>query len=92
MEQDDTPVASVIVPTHRGAHRLRALLRPWLDQDVEEPWEVVVVLDGSSTTTPGMLEQWSDRLPLRVVSIREPLGGRRRGPQRRVSPRRAVAC
>ena len=46
MEQDDTPVASVIVPTHRGAHRLGALLHRSRGQDVEEPWEVVVVVDG----------------------------------------------
>ena len=46
MEQDDTPAASVVVPTHRGAHRLGALLAALEMQDLAEPWEVVVVVDG----------------------------------------------
>lgn len=74
MEQDDTPVASVIVPTHRGAHRLPSLLQALVDQDVEEPWELVVVLDGVLDDSPRILEQWSDRLTLRVLSHPQPLG------------------
>ena len=51
MEHDDTPVASVIVPTHRGAHRLGALLAALEAQDLTEPWEVVVVVDGPDAET-----------------------------------------
>ena len=74
MEPHHEPAASVIVPTHRGAHRLPVLLRALADQDVEEPWEVVVVLDGVVDESPRVLEQWSDRLDLRVVVHPEPRG------------------
>jgi GT2 family glycosyltransferase len=50
------------------------LLRSLADQDVEEPWEVVVVLDGVVDESPQVLEQWSDRLDLRVVVHTEPRG------------------
>src|SRR6478672_11428558 len=60
--------ASVIVPSHRGAHRLPALLEALSRQDHLGPWEVVVVLDGVLDDSPRILEQWSDRLTLRVLS------------------------
>jgi glycosyltransferase involved in cell wall biosynthesis len=70
-----TPLdASVIVPSHRGAHRLPALLDALSRQDHTGPWEVVVVLDGVLDDSPRILEQWSDRLTLRVLSHPQPLG------------------
>ena len=74
MEPIDEPAASVIVPTHRGAHRLPVLLDALAAQDVDEPWEVVVVLDGVLDDSPRLLEQWQDRLDLRIVVHPEPLG------------------
>ena len=48
-----TPLdASVIVPSHRGAHRLPALLDALSRQDHAGPWEVVVVLDGVLDDSP----------------------------------------
>ncbi len=67
MGHDDTPVASVIVPTHRGAHRLGALLAALEAQDLTEPWEVVVVVDGPDAETQSLLDAHRDRLPLRIV-------------------------
>jgi GT2 family glycosyltransferase len=67
MEQHDAPVASVIVPTHRGAHRLGALLAALEAQDLAEPWEVVVVVDGPDVETQALLDPHRDSLPLRVV-------------------------
>ena len=74
MEPTSAPAASVIVPTHRGAHRLPVLLEALAGQVVEEPWEVVVVLDGVLDDSPRVLEQWRDRLDLHVVVHPEPLG------------------
>ena len=37
-----TPAATVIVPTHRGAHRLPRLLAALEAQDLPEPWEMNV--------------------------------------------------
>lgn len=64
------PAASVIVPTHRGAHRLPPLLDALAAQDADEPWEVVVVVDGPDPETEAVLRGYEDSLPLRVL-VRE---------------------
>jgi GT2 family glycosyltransferase len=64
------PGVSVIVPTHRGAHRLPALLDALATQDLDEPWEVVVVVDGPHPPTEAVLESYREALPLKVV-VRE---------------------
>ena len=66
--------ASVIVPSHRGAHRLPALLEALARQDHPGPWEVLVVLDGVLDDSPDVLESWQGRLPLRVLRSEEPRG------------------
>ena len=40
------PAVSVVVPTRGGARRLPVLLEALAGQVLDEPWEVVVVLDG----------------------------------------------
>lgn len=60
-------VASVIVPTHQGAHRLPALLEALAEQDVTGEWEVVVVVDGVLDDTPSILASWQGRLPLVIA-------------------------
>lgn len=67
-------VASVIVPSHRGAHRLRVLLPALARQEIGEPWEVVVALDGTLDESPDILAEWADRLPLVVTATTEPQG------------------
>lgn len=74
MSSEPFPVASVIVPSHRGAHRLPVLLHALSRQDCEEPWEVVVVLDGVLDDTPAVLAQWQDRIMLRVITHDQPRG------------------
>jgi len=66
--------ASVIVPSHRGAHRLPALLEALSRQNHPGPWEVVVVLDGVLDDSPAVLESWHERLPLRVLGSADPRG------------------
>ena len=61
------PAASVVVPTHRGAHRLPLLLDALGAQRVDEPWEVVVVVDGPDAATDAVLAVAPRHLPLVVV-------------------------
>jgi len=68
------PRASVIVPTHRGARRLPALLDALAEQDVSGPWEVVVALDGVLDDTPAVLRAYETALPLRTLVTTHPRG------------------
>lgn len=63
------PAASVVFATHNRAARLAALLGSLRSQDFAEPFEVVVVDDGSRDETPAVLAAELDRgeLDLRVI-------------------------
>lgn len=74
MEPHTGPAASVIVPSHRGGHRLPALLDALSRQDYTGAWEVLVVLDGVLDDSPQVLEEWQDRVPLRVLRSASPRG------------------
>jgi GT2 family glycosyltransferase len=63
---------SVVVPTRGGATRLPVLLDALAAQQVDEPWEVVFVLDGDFDGSREIIEAYADRLPLRIV---ERVGG-----------------
>lgn len=58
---------SVVVPTRGGATRLPVLLEALAAQDLDEPWEVVFVLDGDVDGSRATIEAYADRLPLQVV-------------------------
>lgn len=60
-------VASVIVPTYGGLRRLPALLDALTEQDMSEPWEVVISIDGIVDETKALVEQYRGRLDLVVV-------------------------
>lgn len=68
------PSASVVVPTHRGGHRLPVLLQALEAQDHDGPWELIIVLDGVLDDTPQLLARWADRLPLQVITLPTPSG------------------
>lgn len=59
--------ASVIVPTYGGLRRLPALLDALTEQDMSEPWEVVISLDGIVDESKALVEQYRSRLNLVVV-------------------------
>jgi GT2 family glycosyltransferase len=65
---------SLVVPTHGGARRLPVLLEALLAQDLTEPWELLVALDGVTDETPEVLDSYADRLPLRTLVNPEPRG------------------
>jgi GT2 family glycosyltransferase len=66
--------ASVIVPTHRGAHRVAPLLEALTRQAFKGPWEVVVVIDGMFDHTAEVLETFAEILPLVVIKLQQPVG------------------
>jgi glycosyltransferase involved in cell wall biosynthesis len=58
---------SVVVPTRGGATRLPVLLDALAAQQVDEPWEVLFVLDGDIDGSREVVEAYADRVPLRIV-------------------------
>lgn len=64
------PALTVVVPTRGGASRLPVLLDALVAQQVGEPWEVVVVLDGDIDGSRAIIEAYADRLPVRLVERR----------------------
>lgn len=60
---------SVVVPTHRGAHRLPELLEAFVSQDYDGEWELIVVVDGIFDATMEVLESFRGRLPLRPIVL-----------------------
>lgn len=65
---------SVIVPTHRGAHRLPELLDALASQDYGGVWELIVVVDGVLDSTVELVDSYRDRLPLILLVHDEPRG------------------
>lgn len=65
--------ASVVIPSRGGAQRLPRLLAA-LAAQTHPDTEVVVVLDGDVDGSAAVLEPWSDRLDLRVVTFPENRG------------------
>lgn len=57
----------MVVPSRGGVQRLPTLLEALSRQDFKESWEVVVVLDEDIDGSRAVIEQYADRLPLRVV-------------------------
>lgn len=65
---------SVIVPTHRGAHRLPELLEAFIAQDYDGEWELVVVVDGVLDSSLDIINSFKDRLPLNPVVLEKQSG------------------
>jgi glycosyltransferase involved in cell wall biosynthesis len=53
----DAPVVSVVLPTHGRVRYLEVALDSLAAQDLDEPWELLVVDDGSSDGTAALLER-----------------------------------
>jgi glycosyltransferase involved in cell wall biosynthesis len=71
----DEPVLSVVIPVHNGADELPVQLRALAVQEFEQPWEVVVVDNGSTDRTAEVAASFQDALPhLRIVSAHDFLG------------------
>jgi glycosyltransferase involved in cell wall biosynthesis len=90
----DVPVASVVLCVRNGARTLGRQLAALAAQDLDAPWELVVVDNGSDDGTHALAASWTDRVPwLRIVD--EPVAGLNRARNRGVAVARAdriVGC
>lgn len=72
---DQTPLVSVILPTHNRSHLLLRAVGSVRSQAYPN-WELVVVDDGSNDETPRVLERLGDEIgPDRLKVLRTPSGG-----------------
>jgi glycosyltransferase involved in cell wall biosynthesis len=72
------PAISVIVSTRNRAHYLPEVLRTLAAQECDIPFEVIVIDNGSTDGTPGLLDEWSSR-DSRFRTACEPRPGLSRG-------------
>lgn len=59
---------SVVVPSHNGAGRLARLLEAMVVQDFSGTWELIISLDGSTDDSHDVIDSYTQRLPLRVLT------------------------
>lgn len=68
-----SPRISVVIPVRNGAGDIHRQLGALADQDVDEPFEVVVADNGSTDDTVAVVGRWADRLSqLRIVDAHGP--------------------
>lgn len=72
------PAISVIVSTRNRAHYLPEVLRTLAAQDCEVAFEVIIVDNGSTDSTPSVLGEWCAR-DARFRTVSEPRPGLSRG-------------
>lgn len=65
---------SVVVPSHGGAHRLPELLEALSQQNYENSWELIIVLDGVIDESETIIASFVNKLPLRVIRHKKSLG------------------
>lgn len=69
---------SVVLPCFNGAKTIAIQLEALAKQQSSEPWEVVVVNNGSTDNSMAIVEQYRSRLPnLRIVEAHDPSQPRR---------------
>ena len=66
-----TPLLSIIVLNLNGAQLLETMLQSFADVNTYEPFEFIVVDDGSSDKSLEVIEQWQRRLPLRCILYKD---------------------
>jgi glycosyltransferase involved in cell wall biosynthesis len=68
-------LVTVVIPAHNASATIETQLAALAEQDYDGRWEVVVVDNGSTDGTIGVVERWRDRVPaLRVVDASERTG------------------
>ncbi len=67
------PSVSVVMPAYNASSTIRAALDTMCEQDIAEPWELIVVDNNSTDDTAAIARSYADRLPLQVIE--EPVQG-----------------
>jgi glycosyltransferase involved in cell wall biosynthesis len=67
-------VISVIVPFRNSRSHFSDLLESLMAQQLDTPWEIVLVDNGSTDGSRDVAEQFAHRLPLRIVDARDRSG------------------
>ncbi len=67
--------ASIIIPTRNRASKLSRCLEHVSAIKSREPWELIVVDNGSTDATLALLDDITHRLPIRTRVVREPVPG-----------------
>lgn len=70
---ENAPRLSVVIPTYNRQASLHKVLQGLAGQDLDEPFEVLVISDGSTDTTDEYLR--SDEVPLPIVAMRQENAG-----------------
>ena len=81
----------VIIPTYNRSEVLLSCLRH-LERQTMTDFEVVVVDDGSTDSTPKLLEEYQRRTPLHLRCIRQDNGGRAHARNAAISALQAPIC
>lgn len=76
MKDDKGPAISVIIPTRDRRDILSKVLESYLKQEIEtDAFEVIVIDDGSTDGTEGMVEAFASSSPCRVTRVKQEAGG-----------------
>jgi len=89
MSAPPAPDVSVVIPVRNGACHLDEQLRALAVQSLRDPWELLVVDNGSTDGTRELVFKWSGRLPIRLIDAADHQGvnaTRNRGAQAARAP------
>ncbi len=75
----DNPLVSVIMPVYNGAATIERALSSAFSQNLDKPFEIVVVDDGSVDETPSILARYKGRIRTLRLCRRGPAAARNAG-------------
>lgn len=78
---DSAPLFSVVIPIYDRTLELRQAIQSIFDQ-TGDPWELILVLDGSPQDTRAVVQEFADNKRVRIFSYNEPSGNACRGRNR----------
>jgi glycosyltransferase involved in cell wall biosynthesis len=72
IEHVPDPLVSVVIPVRDMEATIGSQLAALARQDFTGSWEIVIADNGSRDGTPAVVEQWLNRLPIRIVDATGP--------------------
>ena len=65
---------SIVIPAYNEENRLPSTLAFFEEISVRVNYEIIIVCDGCTDNTSAIINDWSDKLPLRLISYPENMG------------------